>query len=363
MDVTDLLGGRDNCAAAAADIAGQAASAEKKPAGGGDEAAAGPKMSAVDRVRAFRDGKLQFPDITADAEPETQNGDDDGGDEDAELSDRDDGNCGDQAQRRTDAGWRVAAGKWKLWAAVVAVLAVLGWLITAVSSGKPDAQPQSDGGVSQSTSAAPSPSVSNRRFDAPIMPVSAEAPGCADVAGSSEPMTAFSGDKDQAWTCVPANGAPGIVLIITLPYAARVAELTMVRGFEGKDADGKARGPRYGMPASVTAYFDAGKPITARFDGKRKRQSIKPDAPVTTRVIRLAILEIDDASQGEAGGSAAPTTGSPGAGILGNFDQWARGLGGMPAISSPSAGVQGPGAGGGGVFAVSSIQVLGHEAQ
>lgn len=353
------------------------------------------EMTPVARIRAMREGRLEFPGINAE-NPVSR-------DDSADESDSDDSvHVSDGApvwgedgagDRGVDSGHdlsgftdsltapvsgrdrvlslfqRARSGaKRKPLVAAVAGLTVAGAVLyisgVGRSSDNADEPVVASGTDSSSTSSPSSPAVVPI-VNGPIKPESAETSieMCGD--GSTAPMDGFSRDSSNAWLCqTPFGFIPGIKMTITLPSMTALTEFSAVPGFNGRGADKKDNWPRYSLVSAVMLYFDDGTSKRLEFTPDRKSQSVQigtVDKPVYTRTVVLTVQAIK-APPADSGGSA-PTSGAPsgGGGIFGDLGQWGERLGGSgPSAPSGPSTATGAAQAAASSFAMSGMVLTGH---
>ncbi|MGD9622280.1 MAG: hypothetical protein AB7G47_19825 [Mycolicibacterium sp.] len=333
------------------------------------------ELSAVERIRAYRDGTLQPPMVGV-----LSNGDDDpnsGGDDSAmdvtggsgndeadpmagvgvddALADADaSGNAPDPAggDGGSAGGARRRMPRRAILVGVPAVvgLAALGVLIPG--RGGHGAQQQADivvqaaaGGDSQqpNTSAPPIAPI-----DAVIHPANVEAPEYP--ISVTPPADAFTTEKGTGWICA---GLDGTVMTITLPAPMVISEIDVLPGIDGPDKDGSDQWAKHRIVTRVAFNLDYGDPVYGEFPDPNKRAlQPTPMNNTITRTIRLVVLETKDASAKgptvDAGTS--PTAAVPG--LLGDLGPLTVGQGQGAADAGDGARPA--------TFAIGSIQIMGH---
>lgn len=369
MDVSNILkSDTSNTSARQPD-----ASEERAEPGAGE----GPSLSPVERIRAFREGTLQFPDINTGTESadepdhhcDTTDPDetDDSGQARQTDNDPDENSTADDEHPESSA--HSPALSWlkskRAALAVAGILLIAGVVASDIAAhdktgnntGKQDAYTRATSRATATTTLSAA--------DKPITPVSADVSPNQCVIGSTPPMDAFdtknsgsgqAGRRNTAWVCQTAFGAPATIMTITLPTMTTVSEIASVPGFDGKDEDGKDNWPRYRLVKSAIWYFDDDPPKKQEFTTKREQQAVKFDNPIYTKTIRLVVVETTAAPRNQV---SSPTTTPSAPGLLGSLGDWGKALGGDgagPLTPDPTAtsAPSGPSA-----FAMSS-QVIGH---
>lgn len=338
-------------------------------------------MSAVQRIKAFRDGALAFPDIASpggDHESPDTTLDDDESDDDPGVQ-SDGGNDSDGAatsgtpsdETSEISGTRAVAWirKKKVLLGSAAALLTAGIIANVVVPHKHDSPTPQTIAPAAGHHKRPAPTLTATPGDKAIMPIGADVPREACITGSTPPMDAFTDhatDKNKkAWACQTPHGAPGTTMTITLPGAMNtISEISAIPGYDGADQDGKDNWPRYRLVSSVIWYFDDGSSKQQDFTAERKSQTLKFDTPKFTKTVRLSVATTTAAPP--AGHSPATTSSAPG--LLGDLGDWGKTLGGgdpktptAPAGISPAAPVAGaPQPAETTAFAMSGIQIIGH---
>lgn len=330
-------------------------------------------ISPVERIRAFRDGTLQFPDISTDTEssddtetpppdtpsrPEADQPKHDGSPD----NDTDDS---DIAEENTTPNPLSPALVWikkkRTPLAIAGALLVAGIAVNIFTPDQTDKEPHKTGDHTPPAASHATPTATLTAGDKAIKPVSADVSPTQCVTGSRPPMDAFNtnprekkSEKNTAWVCQMPFGAPGTTMTITLPSMSTISEIASVPGFDGKDEGGKDNWPRYRLVSSVIWYFDADPPKQQTFTTKREQQSVKFDKPIYTKTIRLVVLETIEVPRSQV---ASPTTTSSAPGLFGDLGDWGKSLGGdpQPSLAATPTATSGPSA-----FAMTAIQVIGH---
>ena len=331
------------------------------------------EMSAVERIRAYRDGSLAPPMIgrldetdnagenDAAAEPNTVDPDfedDFDHSDDGDISTTSGDVSGDAAGADVDSGNKSQGRAFRmprkaLFIAIpAAVLLAAGAAIPSIGAhnqtGKSTVVSQNaSGNASTPTSAAPTVIP-----DEVIKPVSAQA---AEYPISlTSPMDAFSGDKAKAWVCA---GLDGTVLTITLPSPTAISEIGIVPGFDGRDKDGSDQWGKHRIVTAVAYYLDYGAaPVTGDYVNKRQRQTTKFNGAIT-QTIRIVILGTQDVSGKGPTPDAGTTSTSPAPGLLGDLSSPGP-LSLDPSSAAPSPQDRRPA-----TFAIGSIEIIGHPAR
>lgn len=346
---------------------------------GADPSGTDADMTPVQRIKAFREGSLLFPDINPDDDPDDPDEPDDSGDELDDLDDLDDSDHEPQPGTGTEpsaAATDPSASKrpplrtlpaiaWikkhRVPAAAIGALLVAGLITTLATPGKDDHPAPSAPGRNSTTSRNAPPAAP--QADAPIHPTVAEVMQTQCVSGSTPPMEAFSAkstpaEKNTAWKCQTPLGAPGTTLTATLPSWSTITAVAMIPGFDGKDEKGQDNWPRYGLICKVMWYFDDGQSREQTLTSDRKLQTLKFDAPVYSKTVKLVILETAPVPRDQV---TSPTSTAGSGPIVGDLGKWGQALGGesSPALpSTPDKPTAGPSA-----FASSLIQIIGHQSR
>ncbi|SKO36057.1 Uncharacterised protein [Mycobacteroides abscessus subsp. abscessus] len=335
------------------------------PTAKADSAATDEKMTAVQKIQAYKEGNFQFPNIVpTDVSPEVDHSDAEDADIESEEEPQPKENPVESIKSIFSAG--DSFQKYRKPAIVVgALLVVSGGLYFSGATGnkKEDDNPVAPAAsTSSATQTSVTPTVSNS--GSVIKPVSAEfTPREVCGLGSTQAMDSFSGEKDAAAICQNQLGiVPGTTVLITLPSLTRVTEISTLPGAPGKDGERKDNWTKYQLMSSAMWYFDNGEPQPQHFTTDRKSQPLKLDRPIYTRTIRLVVLETTQAPKVESG-STATTTASGGGSILGDLGDWGKSLGGgsttKPGAPAATSGVQAPAAT---AFAIGPIRITGRPA-
>jgi hypothetical protein len=339
---------------------------------GGAPVEAGEELSAVERIRAYREGTLPAPVIARDEladDDDNESGaarwflsaDGDGGDEepDAEVDQSSDGPDSDGAgiqqsgltQFDTPRLRSVRVSRKALMFGIPAVILTgAGIVIPGVGSHhKPgESTVVSESAAHNTQTTAPS-GVGTVIADGGITPSSVEAP--AYPISLTPPMDAFSGEKNKAWVCA---GLDGTSMIIHLPGPTAITEIDVVPGFVGRDRDGSDLWGKHRIVTDAAYYLDySDKPVPATFTDKPESQSTSLSG-VITRTVQMVILGTKDVSgKGPAAGPASPSP-SAAPGLLGDLGP----LGSSNLDQQPTAQTSRPP-----TFAVGSIKIIGHPAR
>lgn len=318
------------------------------------------EMTAVERIRAYRDGTLAPPWIGRsevsedDAENDTGDSDDadppggDGGGHPHDDLDANPADTGHDQASATNAGWRRFPVPRK--ALLIGIPAAVGLLVAGI------AIPSMSGGDKTDTAAvvpqSASGSLAPSGVAAPaVVPDGVIAPAKVDAAeypiSLTPPTDAFSGEKGKAWVCA---GLDGTVLTITLPAPMVVTEIGVVPGFDGVDKDGADEWAKHRIVTSVAYNLDYGAPVYAEYSNKRERQTTTFDNAVT-QTIRMVILGTEDISGKTPATGTASSSAAPSPGLLGDLSP----LGLDPAKTAPPAHDSRPA-----MFAIGSIEIIGH---
>lgn len=390
MDISDMLAGGKGMAPVDLDndpeVAAAVPRAEFRPLVESEFDAADeaeeidePKMTAVQRIQAYRAGKIAHPEVgkindaetdSATASDSTESDTGDGGHSDAAEDDGDDradysdvdaiGHKGNGKRNNLLAGFptsnitrRIPKKGIVIGVPVLVALIVGGGVIPAVSGGGDDKKPAV---ITPVASAPPKPSpAAPANADVIIKPVSVEGPEYPISVES--PMDAFSGQPGKGWVC---SGLDGTVLKMTLPEPMRVREIDVLPGLLGTDKDGAELWAKNRVVTSASFLFDYGEPVLATYDkNKREMQPTifhdpnNPDRGPITKTITMTILYTEDVSGKGAGLSGSSTT-SKTPGLFGD-------LGGLGTDNQASSA---PGASDGdsrpATFAIGGIQIMGY---
>lgn len=333
------------------------------------------ELSAVERIRAFRDGTLTPPMIGGVEEGSESGGsgaavhggdggdggEDGGGEGDVPLPDgADDEGVGEvsspggevESLRSADGvqqGSRMPRIPRKfLLIGVPAAVVLIGAGVAIPGLGGHDSggtatMPQSAGVPAQSSTSSAAPAVVP---DAVIQPASVDAPEYP--ISVTPPMDAFSEEKGKGWVCA---GLDGTILTITLPTPMVVTEIDVMPGIDGTDADGADLWAKHRLVTRVSFLMDYGDPVPGEFTDKRELQPTQMHSAVT-KTIRVVVLETTDVS-GKGPTADAGTSAAPSPGLLGSLGSLNLG-----ASTAPTGGQDTRPA----TFAIGSIQILGHKA-
>lgn len=332
-----------------------------------------PALTPVQRIRAFRDGALEFPDINKAAdEPaidplndqvdnddcddisDNENASDDTiNDDNDTIIDDDDTTPHHSTEQSRHAQW---IEKRRKPLAIGGILIAAGAIIPAILPNDP-APPARTTATHTTSRSTPPPPPAQGAGDTAVQPTAVEV-GRDDCAiGSTPPLDAFNttpGEHRTAWICQRPYGAPGTTMTITLPTATTITEISAIPGFDGKAPDGTDTWPKYQLVAAVSWYLDYGTPTQQRFTTKRETQAVTFDPPVISKTIRLVINETVDVPPAQA---TSPSNTATTPGLFSGFDDWSRQLGGTtPNSPTPGAGP----AQSNSAFAMGSIQIIGH---
>ncbi|GAT07687.1 putative uncharacterized protein [Mycolicibacterium novocastrense] len=326
------------------------------------------EMTAVERIRAYREGTLSPPTIGGD-----DSGHNSGNDTDEQTGDGESDRAGFPGLDRDDSAHEESTGeperngggsspadnsssgtsrvprKALLIGVPVAILLVAGVAIPGLGGGS---EPSDTAASVMSQSAAGALKPTSTTAPA-VVPDGVIAPAKVEAAeypiSLTPPTDAFSGDTNKAWVCA---GLAGTVLTITLPAPMIVTEIGVVPGFAGVDKDGAEQWAKHRIVTKVAYYLDYGGPVYADFANKRERQTTplgSADQPAVTQTIRMVILQTQDVS-GQAATAGTDSSAAPAPGLLGD-------LGSLGLAPSP---VAAPGQGSGpATFAVGSIEIIG----
>lgn len=328
------------------------------------------ELSAVERIRAFRDGTLMPPMIgRLDEGQEPDSGDadangevlgDNSADGDIPLPDsaddegvsavvsgggaepRESADGGPQGSRKP----RIPRKALLIGVPAAVVLIGAGIAIPGLGGGHDSGETAV---MSQSAAAAAQTSTSSAALavvpDAVIQPASVDAPEYP--ISVTPPMDAFSEQKGKGWVCA---GLDGTILTINLPTPMVVTEIDVMPGIDGIDTDGADLWAKHRIVTRVSFLMDYGDPIPGEFTDKRELQPT-PMNNAVTKTIRVVVLETKDVSghgpTADAGTSTAPTPGLLGS--LGSLD--------LGASTAPQSGQDTRPA----TFAIGSVQILGHK--
>lgn len=272
----------------------------------------GGQLSVVQRIRAMREGRLTFPDITT---PETAEADEDrrgvsaaektreGTCRAAELKQSEDDNPaptaaeGDGAAHLRESIGRITKNKTAM---AISALIVAGGVLYAAGPGRSADNENNTAGTRETVQQNMSPDSSGARSssaaqknpavvaDGPLLPASAAASHDVCTTGSTSGMDGFIRDKNKnhAWACVnPFGIIPGTTLTIELPAMSAITTAGAIPGFNGKSVDGTDNWPRYPLVTSARWYFGDGPGHPEKFSPARELQSITLDEPVYGRVM------------------------------------------------------------------------------
>lgn len=330
----------------------------------------GAEMTAVQRIKAYRDGTLSAPTLgRLDNAPDKPDGDGDGDDsndeesaeydtagEELDEADSDDSDNGVEEPRGNAAknflaGFpggkataKVPRKALMIGVPVAVVLVAAGVLLPGLGGEDKSTEPHvTQQAAAQPTTPANVPVVNP---DTVIKPANVQGPEYP--ISVTPPADAFSGEKGKGWVC---SGLDGTVLTITLPGPTAVAEIDIMPGLEGKDADGSPLWGKHRLVAKVAFGFDYGDPVYADFADKEQMQKTTFKG-VITRTITITILYTKDIS-GKGPGAGGDSSNGPG--ILGDLGKNSL----DPSASTGPSASQGdnsrpP------TFAIGAIQIMGH---
>jgi hypothetical protein len=335
----------------------------------------GPEMTAVDRIKAYRDGSLALPMVGRLDNDDEQSEVDEGDDEDDRAVEPDndgDANTDDRSDVEGDAdtasgnatnfltgfpglqAGRLPRKAWMIGGPVLVALVAAGVVLPGL--GHQQSDPNSPpAAATQGSSAGRSTTTRSSPVDIPnavIKPVSADGPEYP--ISVTKPMDAFSGDKGKGWVC---SGLYGTVLSITLPGPTAISEIDLLPGLVGTDADGSPLWAQHLLVAKVAFGFDYGDPVYADYADYADKQQMQPTTfrNVISKVITITVLELKDISgKGPGAGSAAPSASSS-PGILGDLGALKLDPAAPSSPASPSGGGSRPP-----TFAIGAIQIMGH---
>jgi hypothetical protein len=319
------------------------------------------QMTPVQKIRAYKDGNLKFPDIVPTTD-ETEYPDTDPDSDTAEESPPPE----DQADQSVKAEFSPKDLLQKLQKPAIIVGALLtvggGLYLSGATTKKSDDKSTPPAAYTPSTT----PTTTTKTGPNPeslIKPISAEfTPSDVCGLGSTPAMDAFTGQKNTAAVCENQLGiVPGTAVTITLPSLSRIEEIWTIAGFPGKDPEKKDNWTKYPLLSSILWYFDNTQPQPQHFTTDRKSQPLKLDHPVYTKTIRMVILETTQAPKTE---SASTTT--PSDGLFGDLGDWGKNLGGGKPSSTPGSSSTTPTNGAPApavtAFAIGPIRIIGRPA-
>lgn len=319
-------------------------------------------MTPVQKIRAYKQGAIEFPDIvpaeTTIADDTAASGTEPDIDTTAELPSEDQDS---QPIKAAPTEIKEFFRTFRKPVLVIAALLVVGGGLYVSGATAPKSDDKSTPAAAPTTTTpttTTTPGSSNT--ESLIKPASAEfTPHEVCGPGSTPAIDAFSGQKDTAAVCENQLGiVPGTTMTITLPSLTRVEDISTIAGFPGKDTDKKDNWTKYPLLSSVLWYFDNAEPQPQHFTTDRKSQPLKLAHPVYTKTIRLVVLETAQAPKTESGSTATTT---PNNGIFGDLGDWGKGLGGKssPTTGAPTATAPAPGVT---AFAVGPIRITGRPA-
>jgi hypothetical protein len=343
---------------------------------GGSAAEIGEELSAVERIRAYRSGKLQAPIISraelagdddndpgaAGAAPAADG--DSGADEpDGEADESSDGpdvgGAGSQqsspAELDAPRRWPVRVPRKALVFGIPAVMLIGAGIVVPGVGGhhKPGDSTAVPDSVARTVQKASPSGAGAAIADGVIAPSAVEAP--AYPISLTPPLDAFSGEKNKAWVCA---GLDGTSVIIHLPGPTAIAEIDVVPGFVGRDRDGSDLWGKHRIVTDAAYYLDySDKPVPATFTDKPESQSTSLGGAIT-RTVQMVILGTKDVSgKGPVAGTASASP-SAAPGLLGdlgplgsfNLDEQSSAESTAQTSRPPS-------------FAVGHIKIIGHPAR
>lgn len=347
---------------------------------------AGSELSAVERIRRYRDGTLEPPMVRAAGGYDDDNEDVDnavlaGTEKNFSTGDSDNGTAGpaspDSAMVDDDdadaamvaEGTGAVAGQARgaggvggvlrrvprkavlIAVPVVAILVVVGVVIP----GRGGHDPQQSGAVAEASlggapqgSETAEPAAAPAVADAVIEPASVEAPEYP--ISVTPPLDAFTTDKDKGWICA---GLDGTFMTITLPAPMVISEIDVLPGIDGTAPDGSDLWAKHRIVTRVAFNLDYGDPVYGEFPDPSKR-ALQPTAMnnAITQTIRLVVLETKDVSAKGPTADAGTSTPPAAPGLLGDLGSLSLG----PSQGSDGTAENARPA----TFAIGSIQIIGH---
>ncbi len=336
----------------------------------------GAELTAVQRIKAYREGKLPAPMVgRLDSAADKTGGGNSDGDSDSVVDDEsaesetdteentdalfdDPDNAVEQsrgnAAKNFLSGFPAKAGtkvpRKVLVIGVPAAVVLLGAGLLVPGLGEND-KPTGPAATQQAAASHPSSTANVPAVNPDVIIKPAHVEGPEYPISVTPASDAFSGVKGKGWVC---SGLDGTVLTITLPGPTAVSEIDVLPGLEGNDPDGSPLWGKHRLVAKVAFGFDYGDPVYADFANKQQLQPTTFTG-VITRTITITILYTKDIS-GKGPGAGTSTPDAPGLpGILGDFGK--AGL--DPSASagpsaSPDDSSRPP------TFAIGAIQIMGH---
>jgi len=362
MDISEMMVGtgdkntaRDDSIAPPTDLDNIPSPAEEQPVKESSAAEPGvAELSAVERIRAYRNGTLTPPALTAAAASEDEQGEGDGesvGDQDHDHDQPEAGGEDTDAHETSvppaaefPSGPRRRVPRKALLIGVPAV-ALIAVGVAAPGMGGGSSEPAVPAVISQQagvqTETETTAIAGPVNIDTVITPVSVEGPEYP--ISLTPPMEAFSGQEGKGWI---SGGLDGTVLTITLPEPTVITEISVIPGLLGADKDGSELWAKHRIVTSVAYNLDYGDPIYGEYTATKRERQVTEIPSVITKTIRMVILGTEDVS----GQVPAASAESQKPGLLGDLGSLRLG-GSAPAGPKDTRPA---------TFAIGSIEITGH---
>ncbi len=169
-------------------------------------------------------------------------------------------------------------------------LVVLAVFLTTVRmfSGEDSAESTATSGPAAVVEQAETPApVNPQATDGVLQPtsVAAECPS-----GSSRPELALSADPKDAWICVRAQGIDGAILTLTFRRPVVITEVSLVPGFNYVEASGVDRWTEHRLPSKLLWTFNDDTELVQDIVPARTGATLKVNA-VATQTVSLTVMQ------------------------------------------------------------------------